>query len=225
MKVIGAPLRESGTGERSNLSLMPAIITRTSVKPAPAPKPIIQEAAQILSTGKATEEKVKEEKEIIPPEMKLTPGEREILAAMEKKMSKPFFKTSIRFIYLGKREVWFKPNFRYAFSYFNGYSTNNLNALFPYGAGKTLTKVAKSWFLPVNLLRKRRLHLRCRKIFRNYVRRLSPFFPRSGGTFMLNTEEMASLFHFPGEGAAGAPGLSRIESKKGGGAPSELPVE
>jgi len=190
-------------------------------KPA---KPMIQEAAQILITGKVTEEEVKEERDIIPPEMKLTPGEREVLMAMEKKMSKPFFKTTVRFVYLGKREVWFKPNFRLAFSYFNGYTTSNLNALFPYGSGKTLTKVAKSWFLPVNLIRKRRLYLRCRKIFRNYVRRLSPFFPKHGGTAMLNVEEMASLFHFPGQEAAPAPGVSRIESKRGG-VPPQLPTE
>lgn len=189
-----------------------------------SPKPIIQEALQIIITGKPTEEKVKEEKDIIPPEMKLTPGERDILTAMEKKMSKPVFKTSVRFIYLGQREVWFKSNFRFAFSYFNGYTTSNLNALMPYGAGKTLTKVSKSWFLPINLLRKRRLYLRCRKMFKNYIQRFSPFFPRPGGTFMLNIEELASLFHFPGQESAAAPGVSRIESKKGG-APSQLPVE
>lgn len=186
------------------------------------PKPIIQEAAQILITGKIAEEK--EEKEIIPPEMKLTPGEREILAAFEKKMSKPIFKTAIRFIYLGEKEVWFKQNFRFAFSYFNGYTTTNLNALFPYGAGKTLTKVTKSWFLPINLLRPRRHYLRCRKIFKNYLKRLSPFWPRPGGTFMLTTEELASLFHFPSKTVAAAPGVTRIEAKKGG-EPPELPIE
>lgn len=191
---------------------------------ASPPKPMIQEAVQILITGKPTMKEVKEEKDIIPPEMKLTPGEREVLMAMEKKMSKPIFRTTIRFIYLGKREVWFKPNFRLAFSYFNGYTTSNLNALFPYGSGKTLTKIAKSWFLPINLIRKRRLYLRCRKIFKNYTKRLPPFFPRGGGTSMLNIEEMASLFHFPGRKVAPAPGVPRIESKRGD-VPPELPTE
>ena len=41
---------------------------------------------------------------------------------------------------------------------------------------------------------------------------------------MLNTEEIASLFHFPSERVAPAPGLSRIETKKRG-VPSSLPVE
>jgi hypothetical protein len=194
-------------------------------RPAPGrPKPIIQEAAEILITGKVKEEK-KEEKEIFPPEMKLTPGEREALAAIEKKMSKPIFKTTIRFIYLGRRDVWFKPNFRLAFSFLNQYTTNNLNALFP--EGRTFTKIHKALifqFLNIDFIRGRRHYVRCRKLFRKYIKRLSPFFPGPGGTFMLNTEEVASLFHFPSERVAPAPGLSRIEAKKGG-VPPSLPVE
>lgn len=186
------------------------------------PKSIFQESAEILISG--PKEKKEETKEIIPPEMKLTPGEREILAAIEKKMSKPIFKVSSRFIYLGKKDVWFKPNFRFAFSYFNNYTTTNLNALFPYGGSKTLTKIPKSWFLPLNLIAPQRKYLRCRKIFRNYVQRFSPFWPKPGGTFMLTTEELASLFHFPSREAAPAPGVSYIETKKGG-VPSDLPTE
>jgi len=190
----------------------------------PKQKPMIQEAAKILITGKPTEAEKVEEKEVIPPEMKLTPGEREVIVAIEKKMSKPVFNTSIRFIYLGKREIWFKPNFRFAFAYFNGYSTSNLNALFPYGSGKTLTKIPKSWFLPLNPLRPRRHYLRCRRMFRNYIRRFPPFFPRTGGTFMLNTEELASLYHFPSEAAAPALGVTRVEAKKRG-MSSTIPTE
>jgi len=44
----------------------------------PVGKPMIMEAADVLVTGVPPGEKPKEEKEIIPPEMKLTPGEREV---------------------------------------------------------------------------------------------------------------------------------------------------
>lgn len=186
------------------------------------PKPIIQEAADFLLTGKIPGEEKKEEKEIFPPEMKLTPGEREVLGGVEAKMSKPCFNTVIRFIWLGKREVWFKSNFRLGFSFFNDYMTLNLNGLIP--MAKTLTKIHKHWFLPVNIIRSRRHYLRCRKIFRNYINRFSPFFPRRGGTFVLNTEELSSLFHFPSEAVAPAPGVSRLGAKKGG-LPPELPGE
>lgn len=197
--------------------------------PAPAPVSIIEEAARIIITGQPTEP-LKEKEEIIPPEMKLTPGEREILLAIEEKMSKPIFLTNIRFIYLGKRTVFFNPHFRVAFTFFNNYTTTNLNAIYPYGA--TLTKIKKAFFLPLNWIRPRRDYLRCRKIFRNYIRRLSPHFPRSAlnilprkrAQFMLNTEEMASLFHFPSKANVPSPALPRIESKKEG-APPDLPIE
>lgn len=184
-------------------------------------KPILQEAAEILITGKTGEEK-EEVREIIPPEMKLTPGEREIITALEGKLAKPIFNTNIRFIYLGKRDVWFKPNFRLAFSFFSSYMTLNFNGLIP--LGKTITKIHKSWFLPLNFLHSRRHYLRCRRIFRLYTTRFSPFWPKPGGTFVLNVEELASLFHFPGKAVAAAPGMLRVEAKKGG-EPSELPIE
>lgn len=182
-------------------------------------KSIIREGAEILITGKVPETK-KEEKSLIPPEMQLTPGEREVLTGIERKLTKPCFKTNIRFIWMGKRDVWFKPNMRLAFAYFNGYNTVNLNSIYPFGG--TLTKIHKSWFLPINKFRPRRQYLRCRRLFRNYVRRWTPLFPGDAPkrtTFIMNTEEIASLFHFPSKGAAPAPSVPRIESKRGGGPP------
>jgi len=189
----------------------------------PQPRPMIQEAAEILITGKRAGEEEKPP-EVFPPEMKLTPGEREIVAALEKKISKPVFRTNIRFIYLGKRDVYFKPNLRLIFSFFASYFTENCNALVPWG--QTITKIKQewwNWFWFVD----RRLYLRKRKLFRNYRERLDSFFPRSGkwpGVFILNTEELASLFHFPGRAVAPAPGVSRVEAKRGE-APPELPTE
>jgi len=189
------------------------------------PKSIIEEALEILITGKPKEEKAPEP-EFIAPELRMTPGEREVVAGIENKISKPAFSCGIRFIYLGKREVWFKQNFRLAFNFFNCYVTANMNAPHPWG--NTLTKIKKSiWFPPINLIRDRRSYLRRRKIFRNYRMRENPLFPRftkrDKGSFILNTEELASLFHFPSWRVAPVPGLSRVESKKG--PPSGLPVE
>ncbi|UZE93519.1 MAG: hypothetical protein ACKKMV_00080 [Candidatus Nealsonbacteria bacterium] len=185
-------------------------------------KPMVLEAAEILITGKVPGEPKKPEIEMfIPPEMRMTPGEREIVASIEEKMSKAFFSTTIRFIYLGKRDVFVKPKLRLAFTFFGSFYTQSLNGLVP--DARTLTKIKKSWFLPLNLIRPRRMYLRQRKLFRNYVSRLSPFFPRSGGDFMLNIEELASLFHFPSWRVAPVPGVSRIEAKKK--PPPELPKE
>ncbi len=176
-------------------------------------KPMLQEAADLFFTGKIPGQEEEKKPEAFPPEMRLTPGEKDIVTAVEKKMSKSLFTATVRFIYLGKKDVWFKQNFRLAFSYFSQYETANLNAIYP--SSKTITKIHKHWFLPQNVFLPRRYYLRRRKLFRNYRERFTPYFPRSGGTFTLNVEEVASLFHFPSWIVAPVPGVSRVEAKKG----------
>ncbi len=185
----------------------------------PKPKPIVQEIAQILITGKTAEEEVPEEKEIIPPEMKLTPGEREILAAVEAKLAKFGYDCNARFIYLGKRDVFFKPTTKIGFGFFKEISTENLGGLKPWSKTMTKVKSVPFWFLD-----NRRLYLRKRRISRYYAKRWPTLFPRLGATYILNTEELATLYHFPGKAAAPALGVPRIEAKKAG-VPPELPTE
>ena len=66
------------------------------------------------------------------------------------------------------------------------------------------------------------------KIFRLYRERFHPMFPRPAdrrtGLFVLNTEELASIYHFPSRAVAPAPTVPRVEAKKGE-APPELPIE
>lgn len=188
-------------------------------------KSIILEASEFLLTGAMPAESKKEEKELLPPEMKLTPGERETIIKVEEKMAKPAFDTCIRFIYLGKRDVYFQPNLRLPMAYLAAFSTSNCNTMIPWG-GKdgTITKIPKVWWIIPNFFIPRRLYLRKRQLFRRYVARTTPKFPRGGGTFVLNIEELATIYHFPGKSSASAPSLERIESKKGE-APPGLPTE
>ncbi len=190
-------------------------LAKRKSKPSGSGKPIVLGAMEALITGKTPEElnAVPEEKEtVIPPEMRLTPGERNVVEAIEEKISKPLFMTNIRFVFIGKRRMFHKAKLRLGFTFFGSYKTQNLNMLQP--TGKTLTKIHRSWFLPLNILRPRRIYLRERKIFRNYINRVSPFFPRPGGRFVLNIEELASLYHFPSWRVSPVPGLSRIEARK-----------
>ena len=184
-------------------------------------KPILFEAAEILISGPSEKKPEKKDESLIPPEMKMTPGERDIVAAIENKASKQGFESFARFVFLGKRDFFHKGNLRLPFIYFSSYVTNNLNALYP--LGKTITKVHYSWFLPLNRIRDRRKYLRQRKLFRNYINRLPPLFPYGNDTFILNTEEMASLFHFPSWGVSPVPGVSRTTTKTK--APPRLPKE
>ena len=182
-----------------------------------AQKPLIQEAAEILVFG--PQAPPTQEKEMFPPEMRLTPGEKDIITGVENKIGKYGFSTNIRFIYLAKGDVFFTPHVRFAMGFFTSFSTQNLNTLRPWP--RTITKVHTifAWFLDA-----RRLYIRKRRIFRNYIRRFPPLYPRKGGTFVLNTEELASLYHFPGKIVAPAPTLPRIEAKKRE-APPTLPIE
>ncbi len=192
-------------------------------------KPMLQEAAEILLTGNVPELPKKEVESFIPMEMKLTPGEREVILALERKMGKLAFLCSMKWIYLAKRDVFFKPKARLIMSYFTNFVTDNMNGLVPLGA--TITKITKhwyDWFWFIN----RRLFVRKRRLFRASLHRIWTRWPADGfktpadkkqKRFVLNAEELASLYHFPGREAAAAPTMLRVEAKKGE-PPSELPV-
>lgn len=200
-----------------------AIVDTLVHRPKP-PKPTtlledLSAAGTLLATGKAPAEKAKEVQELIPPEMKLTPGEREVVAAIERKISKYAFLATIRFINVAKRESYFSPTKALVFSYFTQFATNDLNALVPFKPTITKVHTISTWFLD-----KRRVFLRKRRLFRNYINRVPPFFPNFEYRFLLNVEELATMFHFPGRITTPTVAVPRVEAKKGE-APPELPTE
>lgn len=183
----------------------------------PSPKPILIEALDILIHG--LKEEKEEEVKLLYPEMMLTPGEKEIVKEIEIKMSKSALGTTVRIIHLGEKEVFYKPHIGHPISFVMDFNTGHLNRFAT--ISQTTTKVHSTLLWRMD---KRRSFLRKRKMFRNYKLRLTPFFPMHGGTSILNLEELASMFHFPGRTVAPAPFVPRIEAKKGE-APSELPTE
>lgn len=178
------------------------------------PKSMVQEAIDVLITGKSTTEP-SVEKEIIPPEMKLTPGERDIIIAIGNKISKRGFKIWMRGVYVAKRDAWNPTNRILARAYMNHFSTSDLNTILYWI--KTRTRI-HYWF------RSRRLFVRKRNMFRNCVNRFPPRYPRASGkgVFILNTEELATIFHLPSKVIV--PTLPYVEAKKAG-PPPELPTE
>ncbi|GAI05357.1 unnamed protein product, partial [marine sediment metagenome] len=106
LQIRATPIREEKPWIKEGLKIKDKLVRRPE---KPKSKPMIQEAAEVLITGKPPGVAPPEEKEIIPPEMKLTPGEREIVAAIEEKIGKFGYDCHIRFIYLGKQDVFFKP--------------------------------------------------------------------------------------------------------------------
>lgn len=159
---------------------------------------------------KSAEEK-KEEDEA-PVEFRLTPGEKEVLKALEANLGKQMFKTRMRHVYIGRKGVFHKPTgvsaFIGAIKQFNDF---NMNSFAPQDSSKTYANY---------LFAAERLRYRQRRVFRRFYKR-DPDPP--GSRFLLSTEELATVFHIP-DMAVIAPTMVRVAAKRGG-APVNLPIQ
>lgn len=148
----------------------------------------------------------------------LTPGEREIITAIENKMKKPAYRTNIRGVYVARRENWKAPNRVITRSYMGHFSTGNMNEW--RFQGKTRPRV--HYFM-----RKRRVFMRARKMFKMTTLRFPPLYPERMNEDLcpiLSPEEMATLYHFPLRVSGGSLAMVKVESKKAG-PPANLPVD
>lgn len=142
----------------------------------------------------------------------LSPGQRAVVEALENNISKLGFETCIRWIYLGRSEIFNPANIGAVMGIFKQFNTLNLNGFKP--EGKTKTSVDYFFKQKRELIRKK-------KIFDNYKKRK---FPKkyTKRTFVLNIEELATIYHLPGLVAA-APMMPRVEAKRGE-PPAGLPM-
>lgn len=140
--------------------------------------------------------------------MFLTPMKKDVVKAIEEKTAKLGFKTNIRFIYIDNKESFTRSNVSAIFGALQQFNTKHLNALKP--DSKTITAVK-------GLFKERRGFIRKRRIFFAYKHR---YFAKK--SFIMNTEELATIFHFPSS-VVEAPKLGRVEAKKGE-PPSNLPI-
>lgn len=139
----------------------------------------------------------------------LSPGERAIIEAIENKISKVAFEAFLRFVYIDHRATFTRANVSAVMGSLRQFNALNLNSLKTYS--KTITS-AKGLFKARRLyLKKRAMWDSCRS------RKLLSKLP------VLNTEELATLFHFPAV-MVEAPMLRPVAAKKGE-PPAELPIE
>src|SRR6266568_2451530 len=123
-------------------------------------------------------------KDELPLDTRLSPGERDVLKAVEDNLGKLQFSTKGRFVYVGRRENFDKSlGVSAVWGSLKQYNDDNLNSLKPDNASKTFANYVSQ---------KTRLRYRQRKILRRYRTR-----NRDGLLLVFSSEELASLFHMP----------------------------
>ena len=179
----------------------PSVLTQVIELPIQAAQDVMSVA--LGSSGSAPK---KEEKKNDPPRMMmLSPVERYVLEAVERKESKIGFMCKIRFLYIAKKTVMKKSKAVQPFiGAIKQMNTFNMQALKP-DLKRTGMSSNLWWF------KARRNNTRKSKLIRAYRGRsswvgLSPF--------QLSGEELATLWHFPILLQVRAPQLRRVEAKK-----------
>ncbi|MEK7610540.1 MAG: hypothetical protein AAB468_02215 [Patescibacteria group bacterium] len=145
----------------------------------------------------------------------LSPGERDVVAALERSISKAGYDTGIRVLYLARKDKFSIANTVGLLTSFRQYNSLHLNGFKPV--------LRTSFDYPWQDYKGKRLELVKRRMFNAYTRR-GYFYPpyRKTKPFVLNAEELATIYHFPGS-VAKTPTLGHIESKKGE-PPINLPI-
>lgn len=150
---------------------------------------------------------------LLSNESVLSPGERTVVEAIEGQIAKFGFDCVLRALYLAEGEKFNPANIGGLMSSVKQYSSLNLNGFKPTKAtsyepwedpfGSKIVKLKKSFF-------------------ELYCKRAGFYPPYDRVPFVLNTEELATIYHFPGAVAA-TPTFGRSESKRGE-APVNLPI-
>lgn len=143
----------------------------------------------------------------------LTPGQKEVVLAVERNIGKIGFKTMIRFMYWAPKDLFTKEKPIVAAGFFRQFNTQNLN-------GFKINK--KSTPGRGKIFKKKREPGQRRFFVGIFKKRFFPFHKLKTRGYVFNIEELATIFHLPGKFVE-AERLSKIEAKKGG-PPSELPI-
>jgi len=135
----------------------------------------------------------------------LTEGERNTMKAIERSVGKLGFDCGVRVVYLAKKDNFNPSNIGALFGTVKQYNSNELNGFKPVHY--------TDFDYPWQDYKKYRLSQMKWKLFDAYRRRSWFLPPYERKPFVLNTEELATMYHFPGK-VATTPTFERIESKK-----------
>jgi len=144
----------------------------------------------------------------------VTEYDKQTITAIEKSITKVGFDVGIRALYLAKKDSFDPYRIAAMLGAFKQYNSGYLNGFKP---DKT-TGFDYPWQDPTG----RRARVLKQEMFDAYIRRSYFYQPYENKPFVLNSEELATIFHIPGA-VSETPQLKRIESTKAQ-PPSNLPL-
>lgn len=144
-----------------------------------------------------------------------TKGQQERIAALERSISKYPFDVGVRAIYMGKKDFFDGTNISGLRVVLRAYGAPHLNE---FSCANWLNDFDYPWQDFMNI----RQNGKKRGAVEAYKRRSFFYAPEIGEPFILNVEELASIFHLPGK-VSQTPNLARIPSKRSQ-APANLPI-
>lgn len=166
--------------------------------------------ASVIAPG-AQEESRNEDRQ--PPSLMLhlPPNERAVVEQVGIKISKIGYRTKMRIIYIGKHGIFTRARLSPLMGALRQFNTLDMN-------GFTLDKKTKT---NIDYFVNPRVSWRKRRLLLGYKYRSTW---RGRNLFILNVEELATIFHFPVTTVVKAPRVQKTESKRGE-PPATLPVE
>ncbi|MFA6404519.1 MAG: hypothetical protein WCW03_00710 [Candidatus Paceibacterota bacterium] len=148
----------------------------------------------------------------------ISKGEQDIVAALERSITKHPFDVGIRALYIAPKDTFNTPfGIGGIVGSMKHFSSPHLNGLKPN---------SKLWHMkldnPWQDFRNYRRNLFSKLALMAYKRRSYFYAPFVSTPLVMNSEELATIYHFPGSVSA-TPGLERVQSKKAQ-APTNLPI-
>lgn len=144
-----------------------------------------------------------------------TKGQQERISALERSISKVAFDVGMRSIYMGKKDFFDGTNISAQRSLLRAFASPHLNSF-------SVTNWLDGYDYPWQDFGGIRKRKEKRDGLEAYKRRSFFYKPEIGKPFVLNVEELATVFHLPGQ-VSQTPNLARIPSKRSQ-APANLPI-
>ncbi len=177
---------------------------------------IKKEIKALVDSGLVTADKAKDN-----PIALLTDEKKDVLKSMERNMQKFSFDCGMRILYIAHKDKYSGMQVPNLSVLFRPFSSPFSNTIVPSGA-KSAVAFDHPWqdFSGNRFLRKKIDFFKAYKLRQYYY---PPFFDTTHqDPFVLSTEELATLYHFPGR-VSETPSFKRIDSKKAE-APTDLPI-